>query len=271
MLYECHGHIFLHHNDADSAGLRKTLKGLADDGVFYYRDGGDPEGISLKAKAMAKDFGIDFVSPAFAIYKAGYYGKWLGRAFETQREFHALVREAADRGADYIKIMATGILDFNDGGKIHTPALKLAELTQMLHVVHEEGFAAMVHVNGPDHILDALEAGADSIEHGYWPSDKAVDAFLHSGAIWVPTRAPIQNLVGSGRVPDDVLKTILYTQGAVLRQAYASGVPVASGSDAGALMVPQGQGTEDEIQYLRQLGIDCASGNLQVAKRFRRK
>ena len=59
------------------------------------------------------------IVPRYLLYiKNGHYGKIVGRGFDTLKEYHQRVLEAASEGADFIKIMTTGLLEFlNDDGK----------------------------------------------------------------------------------------------------------------------------------------------------------
>ena len=63
-------------------------------------------------------------------------------------EYHGLVLEAKNQGADFIKIMTTGLLDFYNHGKVTGTPLEEAEVKEMVHIAHEEGMAVMSHTNG---------------------------------------------------------------------------------------------------------------------------
>ena len=100
--WECHGHIFmdgvdykaarsLHRNAPDTGAIRAHLAAYRSLGVTYYRDGGDALGVSLQAKALAGEYGIRFVTPGFAIHRAGYYGGIVGRSYTTLGEYRSLV------------------------------------------------------------------------------------------------------------------------------------------------------------------------------------
>jgi len=128
----------------------------------------------------------------------------------------------------------------------------------------------MIHANGADNIKRAAEAGADSIEHGFFMDSDALRILAHTGAIWVPTCTTVLNLVGSGRYDDDVLRKILDGHRAALRAASDIGVPVACGSDAGAVGVPQGAGTIDELEFIKSLGIDPEAGNRKIEEVFKK-
>lgn len=280
--YECHGHIILdgedyskavkrHKNGPDERYIRQTLEELKKHRIIFYRDGGDKLNVSSYARKIAQEYGIDYRTPVFAIHKRGFYGSMFGRAFDSRSDMKRLIFEARDLGADYIKLMVSGIMDFETDGSVSGPALSPGELKEAINICSGEGLGVMVHVNGASNIKNALEAGVKSIEHGYWADREVIDIFLQTGAVWVPTISPVQNLIGSGRFSDEVVGNVLEKRKDILISAYTKGVPVASGSDCGSFAVPQGRGTEDEYSYLTELGIDPERGNRMISSLFRRQ
>jgi hypothetical protein len=282
MKYECHGHIIAdgesyaeamerHKNGVDILYVRNALKTIADHGIGYYRDGGDKYMVSAYAKKIAGDYSIDYRTPVFITHRKGYYGSMYGRSCETVREFHALILEAKELGADFVKLTVSGMLDFSDGGKIMGPVFGGDALKEAVKISSGEGFKVMAHVNGADNIKAALEAGVDSVEHGFWPDVGVIDWFLQTGAVWVPTCVTVANIITAGRYDRAVMQEVHNTQKAVLQEAYTRGVLIASGSDCGAWMVPQGKGTDDEISVLKAMGIDPEQGNAAIKERFQRR
>jgi hypothetical protein len=281
MKYECHGHIIAdgisyqdamarHKNGVDEAYVRNALQKLAAHGVSYYRDGGDKYLVSAFAKKIAGEYGIDYRTSVFISYKTGYYGAMYGRGFDELKTLRALINEAGALGADFVKLTVSGMLDFDDGGRIAGPVFGGAELKEAVCIAKGEGFAVMAHCNGADNIKMALEAGVDSIEHGFWPDSSVIGYFLQTGALWVPTCVAVYNLIGAGRYSDETMFRIHETQKATLIDAYRRGVLIASGSDCGAFMVSQGKGTDDENNLLAAMGIDPEKGNRAIRERFRR-
>ena len=162
------------------------------------------------------------------------------------KEYHRRVLEAAEEGADFIKIMTTGLLDFEDHGKITGTPLSAAEVKEMVHIAHEEGFAVMSHTNGSYGVQAAVEAGVDSIEHGNYMDDETISMLADSESVWVPTLVTVRNLKGCGRFEDTILASIIKTGEQNLKKAFEKKVHVAVGSDAGAYQVLHGQGVQDE-------------------------
>ena len=285
--WECHGHIFmdgvdykaarsLHRNAPDTGAIRAHLAAYRSLGVTYYRDGGDALGVSLQAKALAGEYGIRFVTPGFAIHRAGYYGGIVGRSYTTLGEYRSLVAQAKALGADFIKLMFSGLLDFTKYGKLSCPPLPGAEIRALVQIAHGEGLAVMALVNGADAIHAALEAGTDSIEHGYYMDSAGLALLAETGAVWVPTLAAIAPFGDRPGCRREVVERLLGEQADRLREAAALGVQIASGSDAGAFGVPHGGGLMTELDLLeRALGPSGAglveSGNRAVARRFCRQ
>ncbi|MBQ4046233.1 MAG: amidohydrolase family protein [Lachnospiraceae bacterium] len=263
MFGECHAHVFMNGYDYKEAVLRH--KGHPDlsvahtwfaayqkAGIDFVRDGGDRYGVSEGARTFAMDYGIDYRSPIYAIHKNGYYGGIVGFGFDTIDEYKQLVDGVSAKHGDFIKIMASGILDFDHFGQVTTPLEDPDLIREMVRIAHEEGYAVMVHVNTPRQIRFALEAGCDTIEHGYYPDQDCLQLFRETGAIWVPTLATCSNLRGCGRFDEDNVRRITKAHMAHIRDAVRMGVLVGCGSDAGAYMVPHAQGTLDEVRLLEE-------------------
>ena len=123
----------------------------------------------------------------------------------------------------------------------------------MVHIAHEEGLAVMSHTNGAKAVADAVEAGADSIEHGNYVDEDTLKLMAQSSVVWVPTITVVKNLIGCGRFSDVVLNQIWETGSQNIRRGYELGVQMALGSDAGAYLGPHGQGLLDELACFQEI------------------
>ena len=257
MFGECHAHalmnginyraaVNLHREGANEQAVRECLCAYQESGVSFVRDGGDPYGVAMLASRLAPKYGIDYRTPVFAIHKNGHYGSIVGRGFDDLKEFHQRVLEAKESGADFIKIMTTGLLDFKNHGKVTGEPLEAEEVKEMVHIAHEEGFAVMSHTNGCYGVQAAVEAGVDSIEHGNYMDDETISMLADSESVWVPTLVTVRNLKGCGRFEDTILASIIKAGEQNLKKAFEKKVHVAVGSDAGAYQVLHGQGVQDE-------------------------
>ena len=269
--FECHGHIMMdgadlsaatlrHKNKVDAAAVRRNLEALAESGVVYFREAGDNLDVCGYAKQVAHEYGIRYVTPAFAIHKKGRYGGTVGHCFDTVDEYRKLISKAKDSGADYIKLMMSGIMTFAAGGELSGPCLSPEEIAELVGVTHDAGLRVMAHVNGADTIKAALKAGTDSIEHGYFMDDDCIDLLVRTKAVWTPTLAPVAVFSGMGDDKAEVAGQILEDHMRSVGKAFSAGAYVASGSDSGAFGVPHGVGIIKECDLLhRASGMDEAS------------
>lgn len=260
---ECHMHIFMNgvnykeavqaqEHGVDESVIRANFEAYKKRGITWLRDGGDKYGTSKKAMEIAPEYGITYRTPVFAIHKAGHYGGIVGRGYHDMKEYHRLVQEVRREGGHFVKIMISGIMDFDHGG-LSEDSLDEKEICEMAHIAHEEGFCVMAHTNGSKAVKAAVRAGIDTIEHGNFCDEDALRAMADSDTIWVPTVVTVKNLLGDSRFPDPVVRDIWEGQKRNLHRAYELGVKMALGSDAGAYRVLHGQGLLDEYQAFSQV------------------
>ena len=261
----------------DEKLIREHLKAYQRTQVSFVRDGGDYLHVSLRAREIAPEYGIDYRTPVFAIHKKGHYGGIVGRSFETMKEYAALVQEVKQENGDFIKIMTTGIMDFDTDGSVTGSSLSFQEVKEMVHIAHEEGLSVMSHTNGARAVKEAALAGADSIEHGNYVDTEAVNIMAEKGTIWVPTITVVKNLLGKGRFSDQILSKIWEQGKENIRKGYDAGVKLALGSDAGAYLVPHGQGILDEWACFQEILADkkdlrerLAEGESFIQRKFRK-
>lgn len=284
MLGECHAHVImdgvnyknavaLHKDGVCEEAVRKHLKEYQDAGITFVRDGGDARGASALAKNLAAEYGIDYRTPLFAIHKRGHYGGIVGLPFDSPGEYRDLVLRAKEEGADFIKIMISGLLDFAHAGTLTEGGLTEEEIRYMIETAHDAGLAVMAHCNGNDTCRAAVRAEVDSLEHGAFMEDETLGMLAESRTVWIPTLSPIGNLRGCGRFPDEEVRKNLEGQLKRVRRAAKLGACIGLGSDAGAYLVPHGKGTGDEYAYLKQAGVPdsvLAGAENHIRQRFKR-
>ena len=280
MLGECHAHLFMNGTDYRQAvadhkesvhrqKVQEELKAYQKNGIDFVRDGGDKYGVSQLGRELAPEYGIDYRTPIFAIHKKGHYGGIVGKAAATCREYADLVHEVQQKNGDFIKIMVSGIMEYEEFGALSEPGLDADWIKEMIHIAHEEGFAVMVHGNGRDAVMTAVEAGADSIEHGNYIDTDCLDAMSERNCVWVPTIVTTKNLLGCGRYPEKVLEQIYEKEQENLAYGYQRGVQMAAGSDAGAYLVPHGKGVLQEIEIFIETLANLGYNETDVRGRIR--
>ena len=264
MRADCHMHMILdgyewksaiarHKEKPDEAFIRQVLETYQKLGYTYLRDGGDRWNAGKRARELATEYGITYRTPLAPLCKAGHYGAFIGLTWENYREYRNLVVSHRENGADFIKIMISGLMDFDHFGVLTEEGLPAEEIRELIHIAHEEGMAVMSHCNGARVAEAAAVAGVDSIDHGAYLDKDALQAMEASGTVWVPTLSTIGNLRGKGRFNEDAVCRIL--DSALENVSRYKGY-LAAGTDAGAWAVPHGSTTEEGYFALAGVGED---------------
>ena len=186
-----------HKGRPDDGYIRQVLGIYRERGYTYLRDGGDKHGASVRARELAGEYGICYRTPIAPISMAGHYGGFIGYQVADLREYADLVKQFRRDGADFIKIMISGLMDFDRFGVLSEPGLDPETIREMIHIVHGEGLAVMAHANGARVMEAAAAAGVDSIEHGAYADEDALRVMAENKVVWVPTLSTIGNLCHS--------------------------------------------------------------------------
>jgi imidazolonepropionase-like amidohydrolase len=152
-----------------------------------------------------------------------------------------VVREEVHRGADLIKFRQAGL-------PAEDPAVKMVEsreeIKAIIDTAHQLGRRVAVHVNGsPEFLQAAIEAGADTIEHGPL-NDAAISLMKKRGTSFTPTLLAAkmieyrfdEAMAGAGK-------------------AYRAGVPIIFGTDLGIMTTDR---SHEEFALLAAAGLPPA-------------
>ena len=274
MKADCHMHMILdgyewksaiarHKEKPDEGFIRQVLQTYQDLGYTYLRDGGDRWDAGKRSREIAKEYGITYRTPLAPLCKKGHYGAFIGLAWENFGEYRDLVVQHKKNGADFIKIMISGLMDFDHFGVLTEEGLPPEEIRELIHIAHEEGMAVMSHCNGARTAEAAAAAGVDSIDHGAYLDTDALQAMEDNGTVWVPTLSTIGNLRGKGRFNEDAVRRIL--DSALENVSQYKGL-LAAGTDAGAWAVPHGSTTEEGYFAMAGVGEDRLMEGFRVIR-----
>ncbi|MGE0084288.1 MAG: amidohydrolase family protein [Desulfococcaceae bacterium] len=246
------------------------LEQLLGCGVLAVRDGGDYAGHSLQYRNLYMDkMPVRIMSPGRAWRKDGRYGRLIGRPPGKGRSLaEAIAAESA--GIDHVKIVQSGINSLKEFGKQTPPQFDLDELTQAVAAAHSLGLKVMVHCNGNLPVASAIQAGCDSVEHGFFMGEENLKRMADRGVFWVPTaitmKAYAQHLAPGSLEAGTARRTYLH-QAEQISLARELGVSIALGTDAGSLGVFHGLSVREELKILMQSGfsvseaVKCATCN----------
>ncbi|TZE81563.1 amidohydrolase family protein [Calorimonas adulescens] len=238
--------------------LKDILCQYRDNNILILRDGGDNLGMSLAARDIAQTLGIIYKTPGWAIYKKGGYGSFLGRPVEDISEFKESFKELLKVRPDHLKIILTGLVDFESYGQVGGIFFTFDELYYMIQSAKEKNLPVMVHANSSEAVRMAVLAGADTIEHGYFITEDELYLMRERNTVWVPTLSPLGNIKScdqrySGQISN--IQRIYEGHLWKIKKALTIGVRIAVGSDAGSYRVHHVTGFFDEVMHLQKCGI----------------
>jgi imidazolonepropionase-like amidohydrolase len=142
-------------------------------------------------------------------------------------------REQLRRNAKVIKVCASGGVLSEVDHPIHQQFTD-AELRAIVEVAGMADRVVAAHCHGKPGIMAALAAGVRTIEHGTYLDEEAAAAMREAGAILVPTRTIIRDILESKAAPDYAitkLEALADQHAAAVALARESGVTVAMGTD----------------------------------------
>jgi imidazolonepropionase-like amidohydrolase len=279
-LIEAHAHFFLEGGELDlekrAAQLKKTpeellsvarprLGKLLRLGIVAIRDAGDKDGVGLTLSRLCADADRPLMpyvdSPGAAIHHLGRYGGFMAEPIESFDSLRQCVEARVKAGADRIKLIPTGIINFKRGAVTAEPQMTTEEICELVSAAKSFGKQTFAHASGDDGIERVIDGGVDSIEHGFFVRADQLSKMRDRQIAWVPTFAPVQKQVDHASMmawKAEVvlnLKRILDQHASALVKAHELGVQIIAGSDAGSYGVMHGLGLLDELELMERAGI----------------
>jgi len=279
-LTDAHTHFFLEGGELDpdkrSAYLKQTpaellnhaqrrLEKLVRLGIIAARDAGDKDGVGLALSKICSSVERPLMpyidSPGAAIHMRGRYGSFMAEPFEDCLTPQQCVEARIKAGADRIKLIPTGIINFKKGAVTTAPQMSAERVGEFVAAAKSFGKQTLAHASGDDGIENVIQGGVDSIEHGFFVRDDQLAKMRDKEIAWVPTFAPVQCQVDhAARMGWDAeiignLKKILDAHAKSLVKAHDMGVQVIAGADAGSYGVEHGLGLLYELELMQRAGL----------------
>jgi imidazolonepropionase-like amidohydrolase len=165
------------------------------------------------------------------------------------------VRENRVYGADVIKV-------FSDTAP-NRGRLSLEEMQAIVAAARLQGVKVAAHATGSDSVRRAVDAGVDSIEHGYVVDDATLRLMKERGVALVPTDVDtvtmtkyLERASGMPRPSTADIQADVGRRFDRLRRAVAAGVTIVAGSDMYVDMgVPQGVAARRVLFAYREAGL----------------
>jgi imidazolonepropionase-like amidohydrolase len=281
-LVDSHVHLFLDGATTDaklrSEHLKQPLEALTATarrsaaqalacGVTLVRDGGDRHAINHRLREEARVPGSAMAqvrSIGLGVKRAKRYGAFMATDVGDDDSIRASVRELA-RSSDEIKLILTGIIDFDAGAVTDEPQFTLEEARSVVETAHAAGRRVMAHCSGLKGLATATAAGVDSIEHGFFMDPATLALMRDRDLAWTPTFCPVHfqwahpSAAGWPAQTVGHLRRILDAHAEHLHLAHWMGVRLLMGTDAGSMGVEHGAAMADEIDRFLDAGLPMAA------------
>ncbi len=264
---------------------------LIDRGFTTVRCCGSPNSLFLRKAIDEKSIiGPRIVSCGAMISQTGGHGDmvhslpidWIkpprgyGRIADGEDECRKAVREQLREGADFIKICTTG--GVTSERDLPTSAqFTIQEVRAVVEEAHNVGVKVASHAQGTKGIKNALLAGVDTIEHGYYLDEETIDMMLRQNSFLVPTLSIAEVTLREGQkanFPKAFMEKARRVHGAQLKSfklACDAGINICCGTDfLGHPICPMGDNAlEIELQVKNgrlpmEAIISCTKVNAQA-------
>jgi imidazolonepropionase-like amidohydrolase len=190
--------------------------------------------------------------------RGGAYGP---RLADGPGECRKAVREQIRDGADWIKTCSTGAVMTQAASRPDISEWTMEELRAIVDEAHRLGVRVAVHAHAAKGIKQAVEAGADTIEHGTYLDEEGCRMMVERGVFLIPTFFVLHQMVTRGAehgTPEYALRkarVVAETQQQSFQRALEHGVQIAMGTDcAGPALIPHGRNAV-ELELLVNAGM----------------
>lgn len=203
---------------------------------------------------------------------AGY-----ARVVNTRDDMVTWTRRHVKRGADWIKIHATGSIP-NRAGEVDVWTED--EMRVVCDTAHGLDVPVTAHCRSATSVIAAARAGVDLILHASYMDEEGLEAVVAAGSSICPTFTFLANLsdhgerVGAGIGMRDVFRGEIEATAGMIRRAHDAGVPILTGSESGFALTPYGHWHARELEVLVDdvgltplQAIRCATANGAIAMR----
>ena len=171
-------------------------------------------------------------------------------------------RQQLDRGAEVIKVMATGAMLSPEAEDARATQFSLEEIRAAVEAAWDAGAHVAAHAHALEGIRTAVAAGVRSIEHGTYADEATLELMARRDVFLVPTlsawtsarddRAVMAAMPEHMRVR---LSQAHETHARMLQSALRLGVPVAMGTDAGTPGNHHGANTLECVAMVEESGM----------------
>lgn len=242
-------------------------------GVTTIRDMGGIDQIDLAVRNAINRNEIEgpqIIASGQLLTMTGGHGHTIGMECDGTDECLKAARTQLKRGADIIKFMATGGV-LTKGVEPGSAQLTEAEMKVMVNEAHRKNKRTASHAQGNEGIQNAIRAGVDSIEHGFYMSEETADMMKENNVYFVPTFSPpyfiLKNGIEAG-IPEEFVRKTEESETAHKKSfsmCRKRGVRIAAGTDGGTPFNLH-ENTYYEAKLLAEMGMSNFEAVLSTTK-----
>lgn len=219
----------------------RTLRDLLDRGVTTIRDVGAHGDVLLEARQAVRYGAFD--APRIlaggrivsATAPGGRFFREMYREADGPADIRRAVREQIRAGADFVKIMSTGARSVELENPLPSQ-VTAEEMAAFTDEAHRQTYRTAAHAEGLAGAALAIEAGIDTVEHGFHLHERPdlLDRMAEHGTVLVPTLDFLHHVAESDAWTPELaaqgVANVAHAQ-RTLDAARAAGVTIALGSD----------------------------------------
>lgn len=256
-----------------------ALKRTLEMGITTIRDGGSGWGwmeVALKNAINRGDIiGPRYLTTGYHLTVTGGHGyflpPWLAKFAPAEQtgmfcdgpeEWRKAARLNISNGTDNVKLVASrGFLSAGlrgDAPPMAAPA-SVEEMRAAVEEAHKMGKKVFAHANGPKAIMNAIEAGVDSIVHGFYMDERCAEMMVKRNIILEPTTLCIRLVrdYGKGEMLDSMVeRAAAYWQikEKEFKMILEKGVTISFASDMGCPYLYHGENAKELVSCV-ELGM----------------
>lgn len=167
------------------------------------------------------------------ITRTGGHAWFAGREVDGETDARKAVREQVRDGVDWIKLVVTGgILTPSSKGLVQ--GLSRSEIAAAVDEAHQLGLPVAAHAIGGDGLTDAIDAGVDTIEHGYYATDDDLRKMAEQDIALVSTFGVLCEAADNTKLPPAMVAKAADAKSqhiGTVRRAREAGVRIGTGCD----------------------------------------
>ncbi|MGZ6346547.1 MAG: amidohydrolase family protein [Anaerolineales bacterium] len=243
---DCHDHVCLDPGDEIAQAKESSpwlavrgaarLKTIVEAGITTLRNAGEHERLDLVLKRAVESGlipGPRLLTAGMWICRTGGHGWFDEKEADGPWEIRKAIREEVKHGADWIKIMVTGGISTEHSDATMSD-FNREEIFVAVEEAHRLGKKIAAHAHGGEGVDSLIEAGVDSLEHGFYLTRPELHEMAKKGIPLCSTYGIIDAIIREPQSPEfsrqNCLK-VAKTINKMLTNAIQENVSIVVGTD----------------------------------------